>query len=459
VKPAKTHGKLSDVRLRALLDRPPARRVELKDGTVDGLTLRVGPRGRPTWSFRFRLRGAGGLTERGTKLNGARYHRVSLGTYPDVSLKEARRKAAAFLDDVATGKNPLIEFEENAVDRRDTVAELVADFLVHAEQNHRTWKHAKWCLHRHLLPAWGERPAGSITERDAKSLLDTVAKGRPDPETGIAKQKSGAASEVRKWGLSLFRFAVEKERAKVNPFAATKPPRLAARQRFLEIDEARAAWAAAGDMREPWGQAIRLLMLTGCREMEICAARRAWFDKAKATLLIPPEQYKTGRHFLVCLPAEAVAIIDSLYRWNAGDHILSTTNGEKPIAGVPRKIVDDLHKRAEIILGRPMQRFALHDLRRTVRTHLARLSVDEVVAELVLGHALRGLRATYNLYGFAAEKRHALELWTADLLNVVDADEHNKAALLAEALEALKGNRPLSESQRAAILARAGGEP
>ena len=64
--------KLTDVRLRALLDSPPSDRVELKDGTIDGLTLRVGPRGRPTWTFRFRIRGEGGLTDRGTKLNGAR---------------------------------------------------------------------------------------------------------------------------------------------------------------------------------------------------------------------------------------------------------------------------------------------------------------------------------------------------------------------------------------------------
>lgn len=125
--------KLTDVRLRALLDRPPSERIELKDGTIYGLTLRVGPRGRPTWAFRFRVRGEGGNTERGTKLNGVRYHRASLGIYPDVTIKEARRKAAAYADEAAAGRNPLNDFQERAIDKRDTAAALVEDYVAHAE--------------------------------------------------------------------------------------------------------------------------------------------------------------------------------------------------------------------------------------------------------------------------------------------------------------------------------------
>lgn len=415
-------GKLSDAILAKFLQRPPAQRLELKDGTVDGLTLRIGPRGNPKWTFRFRVKGDGGITERGTKLNGARYHRVALGVYPEVSLKAARAKASSYVEDIEAGRNPLLAFEERAVDRHDKISDLIDDFIAHAEQTLRTGRHARWCLNRHMVPAWGARLTGSITERDAKALLEKVAKGRPDPKTGVAKRAPGAASEVRKWGLALFRYAVDNDRAKANPFAATKQPKLAARQRFLEIDEARAVWAAAGELREPWMQAIRLLMLTGNREMEVCAAQRSWLNLVEATILIPPEHYKSGRHFLVCLPAQAVEIIEALPPHHDGDFLLSTTHGKKPIAGVPRKVVDDLHAKAEKILGRSMERFSLHDLRRTVRTHLSRLGVDDVVAEMVLGHHLRGLQARYNLYGFATEKRRALELWAADLLNI-GADE------------------------------------
>ncbi len=426
-----TNGKISDATLRRFLEQPPAQRLELKDGTVDGLTIRIGPRGKPKWTFRFRVPGDGGVTERGTRLAGARYHRVALGTYPAMSVKAARAMASSYVQELEDGRNPLLAFEAQAVDRNDSISDLIEDFIAHAKTTRRTWRHGEWCFRRHFIPVWGTRLVGSITDDDAKALLDKAAKGPPDPATGKPTPRPGAASEVRKWGSALFRYALDEKRAKANPFAATKPPKLGLRRRFLKMDEARAVWAATGELREPWQQAVRLLMLTGCREMEICAAQRGWFDRSAATLLIPPEHYKSGRHFLVTLPPEAVSIIEDLPLWNAGDFILSTTSGRKPIAGVPRKIVDELQEKAEKILGRPMERFALHDLRRTVRTHLARLGVDDIVAEMVLGHALRGLRATYNVYGFAAEKRAALELWAADLLNEeTDQDEEDDAAEL-----------------------------
>jgi integrase len=405
---------LTDVKLKALLNNPPAERLELKDGTVDGLTLRVGPRGKPTWSYRFRIRGAGGTTARGTELNGKRYHRVSLGTYPTVTVKAARAKASAYAAMADRGENPLDTLEENAVDRRDTVATLIDDYVTHAEAAMRSWRNARWILDRHMRPVWGELPAGTIKERDARKLVADVQKGDAAVQEA-GRQKNGAAAELRKWGSMLFEWGRRHGRVRANPFREVPAPKLASRQRFLTMEEARAVWAACDGLHYPWREAIRLLMLTGCRESEICTARWAWYDAKATTLLIPHEHYKSERPFLVALSAEAVSIINSLPRLNGGDFMLSTTNGEKSIAGIHRKMLDQLHKAAEEILERPMPRFALHDLRRTVRTHLPRLGVSEVVAELVLGHALKGLQARYNVYGYADEKRAALQQWASEL--------------------------------------------
>jgi integrase len=404
---------LSDVRLKALLTNPPQTRLELKDGIIDGLSLRVGPRGRPTWTYRFRIRGAGGTTDRGTQLNGARYHRVSLGSYPSVSMKAARAKASLYAEAVERGENPVDALEESAVNRRDTVACLIDDYVDHAEQTMRSWKNAKWTLNRHVRSRWGDRPAGTIKERDARTLVADVRKSGLTEEGG--KLRNGAAAETRKWGSMLFEWGRRSGRVKGNPFRDVPAPALASRQRFLEMEEARAVWKASSELVDPWGPAIRLLMLTACRESEICSARWPWYDAKAATLLIPPESYKSNRNFLVPLSKAATAIFDSLPRLNGGDFMLSTTNGEKPIAGIARKTLDKLHEEAEKILERPMKRFALHDFRRTVRTHLTRLGMTDVVAELVLGHALKGLQARYNVYGYADEKRHALQTWADEL--------------------------------------------
>ncbi len=283
---------ITDLKLKALLAKPPAERIELRDGVVEGLTLRIGPRGRPTWSFRFRVRGAGGVTARGTDINGTRYHRVSLGTYPATTIKAARAKASAYAEAAERGENPLEALEENAVDRRDTVEALVTDYLEHAEQTMRSWRNAKWILNRHMLPRWGSLPAGRIAERDARILVSEVQKGQPPHADETAKPRNGAAAEVRKWGSMLFEWGRKNGRVKINPFRDVPAPKLAERQRFLAMDEAHAVWAATNKLPYPWGPAIRLLLLTGCRENEICGAKWEWYSATDQTLLIPPEHYK-----------------------------------------------------------------------------------------------------------------------------------------------------------------------
>jgi hypothetical protein len=51
----------------------------------------------------------------------------------------------------------------------------------------------------------------------------------------------------------------------------------------------------------------------------------------------------------------------------------------------------------------------MHDLRRTARTLLSRAGVDVDVAERCLGHALAGVRATYDRHSFEREMRAAFE--------------------------------------------------
>ena len=406
---------LNDKQLQALLREPPSRRTDLPDGTVDGLSLRVGPRGKPTWAYRFRWRGAGGVTSRGTALNGARYHRVSLGQYPAVSIKTARQKASDLVALMERGGDPLEKLEAAAVDRRDTVQALIDDYVSFARNNMRSWRNAKWVLNRHLAASWGDRPAGTITPREAQRLIAGIHNGTAGSATAENKSRPGAAAEARKWAAMLFEWARKNHRVKVNPFSDVSAPRLQPRQRFLSMDEARAAWRAAGDLASPWGEAIRLLMLTACRENEVCGAKWSWIDQAARTLTIPAEHYKSGRLFMVPLSGPAWDVIAGMTTGATGDFVFSTTGGEKPVAGIHRKVLDRLHVSSEATIGRNIERFRLHDLRRTVRTHLSGLRVNQVVAELVLGHAIKGIEATYNIYDFAVEKREALDIWANEL--------------------------------------------
>src|SRR5262249_34029248 len=85
-----------------------------------------------------------------------------------------------------------------------------------------------------------------------------------------------------------------------------------------------------------------------------------------------------------------------------------TLNGKRPMA--VHQLIEQLRGDAGLIDVR------LHDLRRTLRTGLAKLGVSFEVAERVLNHAMPGLQAVYNRYNYLAEKRTALTLWAEHVL-------------------------------------------
>lgn len=407
---------LTDVALRALMKAPPPHQTDIPDASAPGLSARITPKGRVTWSLRLRVAGEGGQSERGHRAKGNQY-RLTLGAYPTVTIKQARAKAADYGRKAEEGHHPVRALERQAVGRHDTVQRLSEAFITdYAQPNLRSWKNAQSSLNCHIVPAWGRLPANAIDEREVARLLTEIAKGEIDPETGKRVPRPGAAGEARKWGSLLYSWAARSGLATHNPFLKSRNPvRLKPRQRFLDMDEARAVWRAAAEMDHPWREMIQLLMLTGCRSREIGRARWNWINPAVMQMVIPADVYKTERPFLVALPGTARAILDHIPRWNEGDYLFSSQNGVTPVWGIPRKIVGQLHERAEEILGRKIAHFVVHDFRRTARTHLSRLQVTEVVAELVLGHALRGIAGTYNVYDFEAEKRAALERWTAEL--------------------------------------------
>src|SRR5262245_12482206 len=64
--------------------------------------------------------------------------------------------------------------------------------------------------------------------------------------------------------------------------------------------------------------------------------------------------------------------------------------------------------------------FALHDLRRVVRSNMAAMRIDPDIAEAVLGHSKRGMEKVYNQHRFEAETKEALEAWAARLRSILD---------------------------------------
>ena len=407
---------LTETRLRAL--RASGARLELPDR--DGLSLRVSQRGVMTWSVVFRVQGegqAGGA--RRDRLSGDK-RRITLGEYPLISLAEAREKALTVRRLARTGANPAetLRPKQKVVTRvRDLVERYGTEQLT---RNTRVGKNVEKLLALHIAPRWGDRELSSITRTDFIALLEavrqpnkvTVKSARGSYET--TRSDPGAAAEVRKWVRAMFQFAFDVELLPDNPLASVRNrDRQKPRSRVLIMEELGVVWKAASSMPFPWGPYFRLIMLTGDRRGEWANAQKGWLTADRTRLEIPATEYKTGRVQVVPLSRQARKVVEDMPNPEFGPYLLSSVGGAKPISdfsGAKAKL-DGLISLTEGTLAK----WVVHDLRRSMATHMERLGVPPHIIEVCLGHTLKGIGATYRQYSYLPEKAAALQLWADEL--------------------------------------------
>jgi hypothetical protein len=113
-------------------------------------------------------------------------------------------------------------------------------------------------------------------------------------------------------------------------------------------------------------------------------------------------------------------ILNALPRFAGGekaDHfVFSASDGKRAVQGFGR-VKDRIDALMVAELGE-IKPWVVHDLRRVVRTNLAKLQVPDSIAELVIGHGSNQLQRTYDLYQREPEMRKALELWTGHVRDI-----------------------------------------
>lgn len=408
---------LSAVRLEQIRKNPPSQNLTIRDGSVGGLELRASSSGVMSWSLRYRVRGFGGVSKRGLPKSGPQ-RRMNLGRYPAISLREARVLAQKHLIAAESGIDPLEGERQSALDRVGatlTIADLVDRFVEEygeANLGSKTVSQVRWQLKAHIVPEFGARPIASVSRPDANSLLAKIAK--KDLTTG--RGGPHAANDCRKWMRRMFNWARDQGLVESNPFDGLRQPaKVQSRDRVLSMNELRAVWKGAEKLSYPWGDIYRLLILTGARRSEWTDAQWRWLDLEDGRIEWPAASYKSRRTHVIPLVGQSLEIVRSLPRWQDGTYLFSTTHGEKPVSSFSKakKGLDDAVQQ-DLMSG---EHWVVHDLRRSVATHMARLGIDEIVIERLLGHAIPGVKGIYNRYRYLDELREALSIWEAEIVS------------------------------------------
>ena len=226
-----------------------------------------------------------------------------------------------------------------------------------------------------------------------------------------------AASRLHEVAKVLFYWAVNEGFLKASPFARMEAPvKKFPRERDLKHPELKRLWGACEATSYPFGPLAKLLALTLQRRSEVAEMQWLEIDLDKAQWTLPAERSKSKRAHIVPLSKPAVQIIKSLPRYLGGPYVFTTTEGMRPVSGFSKMKVR-LDQAAYV------KDWRLHDLRRTGRSEMARLKVDDVVAERVLNHVPRGLAKVYNQYQYLDEKREALNLWARELEKITKPDK------------------------------------
>ena len=258
-----------------------------------------------------------------------------------------------------------------------------------------------------FVKAWGIRPAAEIEPIEISTHIRHIAKRTP----AEARNRFGHLNRMYSWSIGTGGFGIS-----TNPCAMLKPSDLIGekktRDRILADEELRSVWAAClGLLGYPYGQLFRFMLLTGQRESECAGASWPEIDFEKALWTIPAARMKSDRAHLVPLAPDALALLRSLPRFT-GDFIFSTTAGEKAVNGFSKS-----KARLDKLSG--VSGWVLHDIRRTMRSHLSALPIEDRVREQMIAHAQPGLHKVYDLYNYLQEKRIGFELWEARLRGIL----------------------------------------
>lgn len=146
-------------------------------------------------------------------------------------------------------------------------------------------------------------------------------------------------------------------------------------------------------------------LMTGCRTGEACSMMWNDVDLEKGVWSLT--KTKTGVARNVQLSKQAVAFLEQQRRFSS-KYVFSQITGNP----VQQKTISERmwHMRKNNWLL-DIEAWTPHDLRRTVRTGLARMGCPSEVAEAVLGHAAKGIEGVYNLHRYEQECRAWLQQW------------------------------------------------
>jgi integrase len=374
----------------------PAKPTKLSDER--GLYLLCAPTGGKWWRFKYRLAGKEKL--------------LSLGTYPEVSLaqarearEEARRQLAGGVDPSAARQQEKREKAEAAINDFETVAR---EWLENVKPGWAPVYHGDTLkrFEAFVFPTMGRRPIASITAPELLPLLRKIE----------ARGTLVTAHKVLRASAQVFRFGIATGRCERNPAADLRGAlRALPRPKHMAALPASELPTFLRKIEEYDGElqtklALRLLALTFVRTNELRAATWTEIDLDRAEWTIPAERMKTKVPHHVPLSRQAVKAFRELRQMNC----------KWPLVFPGRARSQPMSKNTVLYALYRLGyhgRMTGHGFRALASTTLNEMGYRPDVIERQLAHVEKNaVRAAYHRSQYLEERRTMMQQW-ADFLD------------------------------------------
>jgi integrase len=392
---------LTEVAIRKL--KPSDKPRKVFDG--GGLYLLVGLTGSLGWRLKYRVSGKEKL--------------ISFGTYPTVSLKEARQKRDEARVQLAKGIDPSLHRRAKGGAKDDTFEAIAREWYGKFSQ---TWVEAHGDrilrrFERDIFPWLGGKPIAGITAPQLLACLRRIESRGAVETAHRALQNCG----------QVFRYAVATGRAERDPSrdlrgslppvkerhhaSITDPKRIGALLRAIDGYEGSLITKSA----------LQLAPLVFVRPVELRTAEWSEIDVGAAEWRIPAAKMKMREKHVIPLSKQAITILETLKPFTSTRSMFvfpSTRTGERPMS--ENTVLAGLRR-----LGYGTDDMTGHGFRSMASTLLNEQGWHRDAIERQLAHAERdNIRAAYNYAEHLPERRRMMQSW-ADYLDSLRAGETN----------------------------------
>ena len=385
---------LTDTKVRTT--KPTEKPQKLFDG--GGLFLLLTPTGGRLWRFKYRFGGSEKL--------------LSIGTYPETSLAEARQRRDQASALLAKGIDPseTKKAQKAAGNQETETFEIIAREWYAKFSPSWATSHAKTTIRRlelFIFPWLGARPVKTITAPELLAALRRIE----------AKGALETAHRVKQVCGQVFRYAIATGRAERDPSGDLRgaiPP--ASGKHMATITDPKEIAGLLRSIDDYRGGivtrcALQLAPLVFVRPGELRQAEWSEFNLETAEWRIPAEKMKAGAVHIVPLSRQAIDILREIHPLTGhGRYVFpSPRTDSRPMSS--NAILSALRR-----MGYAKDEMSGHGFRSMASTLLNEQGWNRDAIERQLAHAERNsVRAAYNYAEFIPERKKMMQAW-ADYL-------------------------------------------